>query len=1201
MMKKLSGGATKAVAHRAGSTNQFKEPSLTAGGKRLAAFLASSALILNPLSAFASDILPTGGSVAAGDVDIGASDKSMTIIQGSDKAIVNWNTFSIGENNSVTFVQPNASSSILNRVTSSATSTLAGSLGANGQVYLINPNGVAITATGTVKVGGGFVASTLNIADDDFLNGNLNFKGNGASAGVSNEGVIIIGREGYAALIGGTVKNDGLVAVPMGKIGLGAGEEATLDLSGDGFLQVALPSADGIEGDGALIENSGTLSANGGTVVMTAATAREAARRAINMSGLVEANSVSGRNGSITLGGGAGGSVRVSGKVTTFAKLDENVPVPTPRPDATGGAITVTGQSIELAGAEIDASGTNGGGSINIGGLKHGATGLQTAKTVSMDATSTIRADATVDGDGGNVVVWSDDLTTFDGLITARGAGTGHGGDTEVSGKAKLAYTGYTALSGPGGFGTLLLDPYNLTISSAADSGLSGFDANADDSVLNANTLTTALGGANVAVTTGSAGSQNGDITVAADVAWSTDTTLTLDAANAITINADITATGTNAGLTMTYGGEYRIASGKAVTLSGANATLDINGQSYDLIHSMAELDAIDTTGLSGYYALADNLDASGSGTFTEAVIGISNAVNEIFDGTFAGLGHSIDNLTIDTGGYNYGGLFGAISSNGSVRDIGLNNVDLLSGGTSGALAGLNMGDIFNTSANGSVTASGLDAGGLVGNNSGLIGQSSSAILFTATAGGRAGGLVGGNSGFIDDSHATGDVSIVGVISSVGGLVGSNGRSITNSYATGNVSGGNYTGGLVGYGQRTSVISNSYSTGDVSGGSSVGGLAGQSGSIDGSYATGKISGTGSNVAGLVGYSLAAVTNSYATGDVTAGAGYAGGLIAEAASTVSNSYATGNVSTTGGGTVGGLVAAAYDTVSQSYATGNVSAVSGWVGGLIGEADAAVTDSYATGDVSGTTAIGGLIGYLYGGAVTNSYAKGKVTGGSDVGGVVGYNDGGTFSDLFWDADTSGNQQGVGSEPGATSVTGLTTAEFADTAGFKAKANGWDFDTVWVTPDTTHYPGLQIFPGTYPALTGVATPTPAPTVSTTQPATTPASTATPQPAPAPLASFVATQPKAFSSVGRPVGGAPLVVHISPPISAAGSGSGNNGPDGQGDGEQQAGNAPASSQQAERGNEDRSKDSDVTIGDPELDQAICVTDNGMAVACSG
>ena len=123
----------------------------------------------------------------------------MTVNQTSPRAIVNWGSFSIGPANGVTFSQPNSSSAILNRVTGSTTSTIAGKLQANGQVYLVNPNGIAITKTGAVQTGGGFVASTLGIADSDFNKGNLNFVGNGASAGVWNAGSITAAPGGSSA------------------------------------------------------------------------------------------------------------------------------------------------------------------------------------------------------------------------------------------------------------------------------------------------------------------------------------------------------------------------------------------------------------------------------------------------------------------------------------------------------------------------------------------------------------------------------------------------------------------------------------------------------------------------------------------------------------------------------------------------------------------------------------------------------------------------------------------------------------------------------------------------------------------------------------------------------------------------------------------------------------------------------------------
>lgn len=136
-------------------------------------------------------------------------------------------------------------------------------------------------------------------------------------------------------------------------MGLGAAEKATLDLSGDGFLQVAVPSTSGVKE--ALIQNNGSVSANGGAVIMMAATARNAVRNAINLSGVVEANSVGGQNGAITIGGGEGGNVAVSGTITTTAAQGNS------------GKVNITGDSIVLTGARVDVSGKTGGGTVNIG------------------------------------------------------------------------------------------------------------------------------------------------------------------------------------------------------------------------------------------------------------------------------------------------------------------------------------------------------------------------------------------------------------------------------------------------------------------------------------------------------------------------------------------------------------------------------------------------------------------------------------------------------------------------------------------------------------------------------------------------------------------------------------------------------------------------------------------------------------------
>jgi filamentous hemagglutinin family protein len=574
--------------------------------------------------------LPTGGSVAAGNVSVAVpTPTQLNITQTSQSAVVNWQSFSVGQGYGVNIQQPNSTSALLNRVTGNAPSTIAGSITANGHVYLVNPNGIAITSTGVVNTGG-FVASTLGISDSDFMSGKRTFAGNGASAGVSNAGTITTGRGGYAALIGGTVENSGSISVPLGKVALGSGERVTLDFSGDGFLQVAVPTNSG--GSDALISHSGTIQAKGGSVIISAATARDAARNAVNISGVVQARTIGGRTGSIVIGGGEGGAVKVSGRLDATGRK------------TTGGAITLTGQHIALDGAVIDVTGQTGGGTINIGGGRQGQGPLQHADTLSVDAATIIRADATTAGNGGDVVLWSDQLTMFAGTITARGGfQTGDGGEAEVSGKAKLGYTGFTDLSATNGaFGTLLLDPRNVTISGGTTTTDSGFIPNADDSVINATLLQTALGAANVTVTTGSNGLQNGNITVAAPLTWAAATRLTLTAAGGIAINAPISVTGAG-GLTLTAAAQSGVTTTGLVFGNGASVdygatdhggSFRLNGVNYTLVYTMAQLDAIDgvngvtgaglTTygaGLAGNYALATDLTATGT-TYTRALIG---------------------------------------------------------------------------------------------------------------------------------------------------------------------------------------------------------------------------------------------------------------------------------------------------------------------------------------------------------------------------------------------------------------------------------------------------------------------------------------------------------------------------------------------------------------------------------------------------
>lgn len=420
--------------------------------------------------ALRADGLPTGGHVTAGRVTIEApGTASLLVNQASQRAVVRWNDFSIGQGRSVSFRQPTGTAAILNIATGSAASVLAGSLQANGTVFLVNPNGIAVTPTGRISAQGGFVASTLGIADDNFMTGTLLFGGKGAS--VVNRGRIVTGPGGHVVLLGSSVSNEGLIQAPLGKVALGSAQRATLDFAGDGFLQVALP-ADATAADGqALVSNSGQIQADGGSVVLKAVTVREAVREAVNMSGDVRARSVSGRDGAIVLEAQAG-KVNVSGRLDASAD--------TASAATQGGRIDVTGETVALQGATLTATGTERGGLVRIGGAFQGGRAqdpdsrdakayvgrfgtvpaLASATATAIDAASSIDV-ASDRGTGGTAVVWSESKTDMLGSIVATGATSG--GAVEISSKSAIQSIALSRVNlGKGG--TLLLDPQDIVI-----------------------------------------------------------------------------------------------------------------------------------------------------------------------------------------------------------------------------------------------------------------------------------------------------------------------------------------------------------------------------------------------------------------------------------------------------------------------------------------------------------------------------------------------------------------------------------------------------------------------------------------------------------------------------------------------------------------------------------------------------------------
>ncbi|MCZ6895187.1 MAG: filamentous hemagglutinin N-terminal domain-containing protein, partial [Gammaproteobacteria bacterium] len=408
---------------------------------------------------------PKGGNVVAGSAEIiHSAPNTVDIIQKTDKAAINWTSFSIDSSEITNFQQPSSSSIALNRVIGGNESKILGTLTANGIIWLLNPNGVFFGQNATVDVAG-MLATTLDISDQDFMAGKYDFSGpTDSNAMVINQGMISVADGGLVALVAPGVENSGVISARLGRVALASGDAFTLDLYGDQLISLAVDGRIAREivdenGEvlGALVSNSGQITAEGGSVMLSVAAAQDVVDNVINMSGIIVANTVVERNGEIVLMGGDAGVVAVSG---TLQASGDNA-------GETGGTVKVLGEKVGLFGdAHIDVSGDAGGGTVLIGGDYQGGGSEPLARRTYVGANATINASAGTGGDGGTVIVWAEEVTRFYGTIEAKGGSeSGDGGFVEVSGKASLDFAGLVDTSAPNGeVGTLLLDPTNIIV-----------------------------------------------------------------------------------------------------------------------------------------------------------------------------------------------------------------------------------------------------------------------------------------------------------------------------------------------------------------------------------------------------------------------------------------------------------------------------------------------------------------------------------------------------------------------------------------------------------------------------------------------------------------------------------------------------------------------------------------------------------------
>lgn len=571
----------------------------------LATWLLAGTMLATPVlvvgGAQEADAGPVGGNVTAGSASINQAGTTTTITQSSNRAIIEWQDFSIGQDELVRFVQPGSNSAVLNRVVSNIPSHILGKLEATGKVYLINPNGIVI-GSGAVINTGGFVASTLDVPDQSFMQQqDLIFAGT-SDAAVINHGDIIA-RDGDIYLMAREVRNTGVIRAQKGEVALGAGREILLAEHGRDRMMVRAgfeqgegeaPSGVGVENSGLIeatqarleaangniyslaINNTGTVRAQGiqrsadGRLVLKSDGGR------LSIGGRLEARNADGSGGRIDVDGGQGSKVALSGSMAVTGRR---------RSTTRGGEIAVSGSEIDVAAsAHLDASGDRGGGSVRLGGGRRGGGIGRTFGTavdrprpkpelLSVEKGAELVADARIQGDGGEVVLWSDGATEFHGHISAKGGVQGgDGGFAEISGKEELYTTGLADVTAAKGkAGHVLFDPGDITI---VNGGL-GFS---DWNTVNDGYLGQQLDLGNVTVATANATNGGpGDITLqsTASIDWSADTVLTFEAARDVSLYGDINNTGAG-GFEINAGRDIVVSSGSDIRINaptGANVT----------------------------------------------------------------------------------------------------------------------------------------------------------------------------------------------------------------------------------------------------------------------------------------------------------------------------------------------------------------------------------------------------------------------------------------------------------------------------------------------------------------------------------------------------------------------------------------------------------------------------------------------------
>ncbi len=648
-----------------------------------------------------------------GDAAVTSSSDSLQV-HANGKAIIQWDKFDIGSHETARFIQAHSKDAVLNRVVKGSTSQILGMLQANCPLYLINPQGVFIGSAAQIETAG-FLASTADISNEAFWQGSpLEFT-NFGDGGIVNLGTLT-STEGDVIFIARSINNTGNITASQGMIRFST-QEVVIHPETKQVVYIRLDNQGTQQ-----IDNSGKLQA-----LAVEFKTNSPYEKAIHHTGTIEALATREINGHIYLVAERGGTT-VDG--TLIAK---------------SGHVHLLGETVSLQEhTHIDVSGPQGGTILVGGDYKGSNPDVQNAKKTTVALGATLVADGTA-GDGGRVIVWGDDLTSYWGNISCQALGeSGDGGFVEISAKSNHhEFKGpVNTLSVNGKTGMLLLDPVDITVNNFAGTSTPAFPTTppgtyAPTAVASANldvtNVQTALATTNVTIdaTTGTGGATTGNINFILGPTWSANTTLIANAARTITVSGTISATGAGAvnftaqglGGTATGQGIYVSPTGLIQTDSG-NITLNgtgitVAGAGQDSCDGILVDGQVITN--SGTIALTGQGGDLGNGSGDGIVV--RGLVNSVISGTISlqgtagtaagGAGSGNNGSIIRAGGIVRSSGSGDINITGTSAAIGLlgTGIELAADGTTATCEALGSGNImFN----------GLITGGAATNSTGI-------------------------------------------------------------------------------------------------------------------------------------------------------------------------------------------------------------------------------------------------------------------------------------------------------------------------------------------------------------------------------------------------------------------------------------------------------------------------------------------------